>query len=191
MAESKLTIEERHAGDVTVLVLTGQMLLDDEDLAFGKRISDLIDRGCAKIVVDLGGVTYIDSSGVGMIVFQLKTLKQNGGDMKLLHLDQRAESLVGMLKLSSSCSRDLRMRPRGCAASPGRRTGIVGQVRQVRLGGASLETTSQSRPIAGVRASSSSPTGLARFPIDSQRRAAAARMTATQTSMTTVREVLT
>jgi anti-sigma B factor antagonist len=99
MAESKLTIEERHAGDVTILVLTGQMLLDDGDLAFGKRISDLIDRGWAKIVLDLGGVTYIDSSGVGMIVFQLKTLKQNGGDMKLLHLNPRAESLFGMLKL--------------------------------------------------------------------------------------------
>ena len=99
MAESKLTIEERHAGDVTVLVLTGQMLLDDGDLAFGKRISDLIDRGCAKIVLDLGGVTYIDSSGVGMIVFQLKALQQKGGDMKLLHLNPRAESLFGMLKL--------------------------------------------------------------------------------------------
>ena len=99
MAESKLTIEERHAGDVTVLVLTGQMLLDDGDLAFGKRITDLIDRGCAKIVLDLGGVTYIDSSGVGMIVFQLKALQQKGGDMKLLHLNPRAESLFGMLKL--------------------------------------------------------------------------------------------
>ena len=99
MAESKLTIEERHADDVTVLVLTGQMLLDDGDLAFGKRISDLIDRGCAKIVLDLGGVTYIDSSGVGMIVFQLNRLKQKGGDMKLLHLNPRAESLFGMLKL--------------------------------------------------------------------------------------------
>ena len=99
MAESKLTIEERHAGDVTVLILTGQMLLDDGDLAFGKRITDLIDRGCAKIVLDLGGVTYIDSSGVGMIVFQLKALQQKGGDMKLLHLNPRAESLFGMLKL--------------------------------------------------------------------------------------------
>jgi anti-sigma B factor antagonist len=99
MAESKLTIEERPAGDVTVLVLTGQMLLDDGDLAFGKRISDLILRGCAKIVLDLGGVTYIDSSGVGMVVFQQKTLKQHGGDMKLLHLNPRAESLFGMLKL--------------------------------------------------------------------------------------------
>jgi anti-sigma B factor antagonist len=99
MAESKLTIEERHAGDVTVLVLTGQVLLDDGDLAFGKRISELIDRGCAKVVLDLGGVTYIDSSGIGMIVFQQKALKQHGGDMKLLHLNRRAETLFGMLKL--------------------------------------------------------------------------------------------
>ena len=99
MAESKLTIDERQAGDVTVLVLTGQMLLDDGDLAFRKRIHDLIDRRLPKVVVDLGGVTYIDSSGVGMIVFQLKALQQKGGDMKLLHLNPRAESLFGMLKL--------------------------------------------------------------------------------------------
>lgn len=99
MAESRLTIEERHTGDVTVLVLTGQMLLDDGDLHFKKQISDLIDRGCAKIVVDLGGLTYIDSSGVGMIVFQQKALKQTGGGMKLLHLNRRSETLFGMLKL--------------------------------------------------------------------------------------------
>ena len=99
MAESKLTIEERHAGDVTVLVLTGQMLLDDGDLAFGKRIRDLVDRGFKKVVLDLGGVTYIDSSGVGMLVAKLKTLKDNGGDMRLLNLNRRAESLLGMLKI--------------------------------------------------------------------------------------------
>ena len=130
MAESKLTIEERHAGDVTVLVLTGQMLLDDGDLAFGKRISDLIDRGCAKIVLDLGGVTYIDSSGVGMIVFQLKTLKQNGGDMKLLHLNPRAESLFGMLKLLMMFDRfedeAAAVRSFGWAADRDRRAGPSG-----------------------------------------------------------------
>ena len=99
MADSKLTIGERHAGDVTVLVLTGEMLLDDGDLAFRKRIHDLIDRGSAKVVLDLGGLTYVDSSGVGMLVAKLKTLKEHGGDMKLLHLNRRAESLLGMLKL--------------------------------------------------------------------------------------------
>jgi anti-sigma B factor antagonist len=99
MAESKLTIDERQAGDVTVLLLTGQMLLDDGDLAFRKRIHDLIDRGFAKIVLDLGGVTYIDSSGVGMLVAKLKTIREGGGDMKLLNLTRRSESLFGMLKL--------------------------------------------------------------------------------------------
>jgi anti-sigma B factor antagonist len=99
MAESKLAIEERRAGDVTVLVLSGQMLLDDGDLAFGRRIRDLVDRGLVKVVLDLGGVTYIDSSGVGMLAAKLKTLKERGGDLKLVHLNPRAESLFGMLKL--------------------------------------------------------------------------------------------
>lgn len=99
MADSKLTIEERQAEDVTLLVLTGEMLLDDGDLAFRKRIHDLIDRGFAKVVLDVAGLTYIDSSGVGMLVAKLKTLRENGGDMKLLHLTRRAESLLGMLKL--------------------------------------------------------------------------------------------
>jgi anti-sigma B factor antagonist len=99
MAESKLTLEERHTGDVTILILTGQMLVDDGDLAFGRRIRDLVDRGFTKVVLDLGGVTHIDSSGVGMLVAKLKTLKEKGGDMKLLHLNSRAESLFGMLKL--------------------------------------------------------------------------------------------
>lgn len=99
MAESKLTIDERHAGDVTTLLLRGQMLLDDGDLAFGDRIHDLVNRGIAKVIVDLGGVTYIDSSGVGMLVAKLKTLKERGGDLKLVNLSPRAESLFGMLKL--------------------------------------------------------------------------------------------
>jgi anti-sigma B factor antagonist len=53
----------------------------------------------AKVVLDLGDLTYIDSSGVGMLVAKLKTLREKGGDMKLLNLNRRAESLLGMLKL--------------------------------------------------------------------------------------------
>jgi anti-sigma B factor antagonist len=99
MSVSKLAIEERHADGVAVLVLTGEMLLDDGDLAFRKRIHDLIDRGRTKVLLDLAGVTYIDSSGVGMLVAKLKTLKEKGGDMKMLHLSRRAETLLGVLKL--------------------------------------------------------------------------------------------
>ena len=99
MTDSKLAIEERQTGDITVLVLKGQMVLDDGDLAFGRQIRDLVERGAVKVVLDLGDVTYIDSSGVGMLVAKLKTLKERGGDMRLLNLNRRAESLLGMLKL--------------------------------------------------------------------------------------------
>lgn len=99
MAEPKLTIAERQAEDVTVLTLSGQMLLDDGDLAFGRYIRDLVGRGRSRIVVDLAGVTYIDSSGVGMLAAKLKTVRESGGDMRLLHLTRRSQRLFGMLKL--------------------------------------------------------------------------------------------
>ena len=99
MAESKLTIDEREAGDVTILVLSGRMVLDDGDLAIGRRITELLERERRKILLDLFGVTYMDSSGVGMLAFQLKAARESGGDMKLLHLNRRAESLLGMMKL--------------------------------------------------------------------------------------------
>jgi anti-anti-sigma factor len=96
---SKLTITEHEAGDVTVLTLSGQILLDDGDLAFRKRIHELIDRGRAQVVVDMSGVTYIDSAGIGMIAGKLKTLREHGGDMKLANLTTRGQRVFGMAKL--------------------------------------------------------------------------------------------
>lgn len=99
MAASKLTIDERESGDVTILTLTGQMLLDDGDLAFRQRVHDLIDRRRTKILLELGGLTYIDSAGIGMVAGKLKTLREQGGDMKLLHLTTRGQRVFGMAKL--------------------------------------------------------------------------------------------
>lgn len=99
MSDSKLTILEREDGDVTILTLTGQILLDDGDLAIRLRIHDLLDRGRKKILLDMNGVTYIDSAGVGMIAGKLKTVREQGGDMKLLRLSTRGQRVFGMMKL--------------------------------------------------------------------------------------------
>jgi anti-sigma B factor antagonist len=96
---SKLNIAERQVDDVTVLTLVGEMLVDDGDLAFRRRIHDLVDKGRVKIVVDLAGVTYVDSSGVGMLAAKLKTVREKGGDIKLVHLTSRGQRLLGMLKI--------------------------------------------------------------------------------------------
>ena len=99
MAESKLSIVERESGDITILELSGQILLDDGDLAIRQRVHDLADRGRVKLVVNLGAVTYIDSAGVGMLAGKLKTLRERGGDLKQLNLTSRGQRLFGMMKL--------------------------------------------------------------------------------------------
>ena len=100
MTTSKLDIQEHRTGHVTVLVLTGQIVLDDGDLALRKRIHDLLDEGRLQIVLDLGGVTYVDSSGVGMIAGKLKTVRDRGGDLKLLNVTNRSQTLFRMMKLT-------------------------------------------------------------------------------------------
>jgi len=99
---SKLQIAERQVDDVTVLILTGEITLDDGELAFGRRVDDLVlKQGRRKILVDLGGVTYIDSAGVGMMAAELKIVRAKGGALKLLHLVGRSHRLLAMMKLMS------------------------------------------------------------------------------------------
>jgi anti-sigma B factor antagonist len=96
---SKLHITEGEVADVTVLTLRGEMRGDDGDLLFGRHVDDLIKRGRLQIVVNLGGVTNIDSSGVGMMVAELKMVQKQGGEMKLANLTARSHHLLAMLKL--------------------------------------------------------------------------------------------
>ena len=122
MSESKLHIEERPLDDVTLLVLTGEMLLDDGDLVFRRHVHELIDRGRMKVLVDLAGVTYIDSSGVGMMAAKLKTVRDRGGDIRLLRLNTRGHRLFSVAKLhtvfeifndEATAMRSFEHRPRG------------------------------------------------------------------------------
>jgi anti-sigma B factor antagonist len=122
MSDSRLRIEERQTNGVTILVLAGEMLLDDGDLAFRRRIHDLIERGRVQILVDLADVTYIDSSGVGMMAAKLKTVREKGGDMRLIRLNSRGHRLFSVAKLHTAFEifqdeamalRSFELRPRG------------------------------------------------------------------------------
>jgi anti-sigma B factor antagonist len=96
---SKLQIDERQIDDITVLTLRGEITADDGDLVFGRRVDELIKKGQVKIVLNLADVTYIDSSGVGMMVAESKAVYGQGGVMKLAHLSARSHHLLAMLKL--------------------------------------------------------------------------------------------
>ena len=96
---SKLSIAERHVGDVTVLALTGEITLDDGDLLYRRKGHELLEHGRVKILLDLSAVTRVDSAGVGMLVAKLKTVREKHGDVRLLNLTARSYHLLGMMKI--------------------------------------------------------------------------------------------
>jgi anti-sigma B factor antagonist len=99
--ESKLKIGERQVGDVVVLSLTGEISVDDGELKFGRWVDELLNRDQRKILVDLAGVTYIDSAGVGMLVFEYKAVHARGGALKLFGLTAHSHRLLALMKLKS------------------------------------------------------------------------------------------
>lgn len=97
---SRLQIAEHANGDATVLVLTGHITVDDGDLALGRKVDELAANGQVKLILDLGGVDYIDSSGIGMLVAKMNTARRLQGDIKLVKLTRRTQSLLSTLKLA-------------------------------------------------------------------------------------------
>jgi anti-sigma B factor antagonist len=98
---SKLSIVERQVDDVTILVLAGEMLLDDGDLLYGRRIDEVLAAGHVKILLDLADVTYIDSSGVGMLAATLKAARARQGDIRLLRVSSKGQRLLSLLRLKT------------------------------------------------------------------------------------------
>lgn len=94
-----LRIAERIVGDVTILDMTGRLVLDQGDAAFRDHITDLLARGQRQIVLNLQNVSYIDSAGVGVMVAKMLSVRRAGGDMKLLHLTARSNRVMTITKL--------------------------------------------------------------------------------------------
>jgi len=98
-AASKLTIQEHEIDAVTVLKLTGEILLDDGDQVLRAHVHDLMGKGRTKLVVDFADVAYVDSSGVGMLVAKQQTLRKLGGDLRLVHLSPRYQRLLTTMRV--------------------------------------------------------------------------------------------
>lgn len=94
-----MEIAERSAGDVTVLDLTGRMTLGEGDEVLREKVNDLVVQGKKKLILNLGGVPYVDSAGLGEIVRTYTTVSRQGGSLKLLSLTKRITDLLSITKL--------------------------------------------------------------------------------------------
>ena len=93
-----MTIAERQVGSVTVLAPSGKIVLDNTGALKGK-VASLLAAGHKQIVIDLGGVTMIDSSGLGELVSCHTTASREKGAVKLINLGKRTTDLLVMTKL--------------------------------------------------------------------------------------------
>ena len=93
----KLTV--RQVGDVSVVDAAGRLTLGEGSSAFRETIRDLVSKGNKKIVLNLGGVSYIDSSGIGELVSAFTSITNQGGLLKLLSLTKRVQDLLQITKL--------------------------------------------------------------------------------------------
>jgi len=94
-----MVIEERVIGDVTVLDLKGNMTLGEGDELLKDKINSLIHQGQKKLLLNLEGVPYIDSAGLGQIVRTYTTVSRQGGNLKLVNLTKRITDLLSITKL--------------------------------------------------------------------------------------------
>jgi len=94
-----LTINERNAGNVTVLDLSGRITIGEGSVQLRDAVRRLLEQGNKNLLIDLGAVDYVDSSGIGELVSCYTTTKNQGGQLKLLNLTKKIKDLLSITKL--------------------------------------------------------------------------------------------
>jgi anti-sigma B factor antagonist len=95
-----MQIEERQTGEVTVIRVNGDITLNKGgDVLLKDKVQSLLQQGKKKLLLDLGGVSYVDSAGLGQLVQVYATTKNHGGMLKLLNLTKRLKDLLVVSKL--------------------------------------------------------------------------------------------
>ena len=94
-----MKISTRKVEDVTLVDISGQIILGPETGQLRSTVLDLVSRGDKKIILNLAEVSYIDSSGLGELISSYTTVQNKGGQLKLLNLNKKVKDLLLITKL--------------------------------------------------------------------------------------------
>ncbi len=89
----------RQVEDVIVVDLSGRIKLGEGSSVLRDTVKDLLAKGHKKILLNLGDISYIDSSGIGELVSAFTSARNQGGELKLLHLTKKMHDLLQITKL--------------------------------------------------------------------------------------------
>ena len=97
----KMQTSTRQVGGVTIVDVSGRITLGEGNVILREIVRDLAEKGARAIVLNLGEVQYIDSSGVGELVKAHTTIRNQGGQLKLANLNKRVHDLLELTRLSA------------------------------------------------------------------------------------------
>jgi anti-sigma B factor antagonist len=94
-----LKLTNRVVDGITIVDCSGRITLGEGSVVLRDAVKDLLGKGQKKILLNLGDVNYIDSSGIGELVSAYTTVKNQGGELKLLNLTKKVHDLLQITKL--------------------------------------------------------------------------------------------
>jgi anti-sigma B factor antagonist len=94
-----LKSSERQVDGITILDLSGRITLGEGSVVLRDTIREVLGKGQKRILLNLGDVTYIDSSGIGELVSAFTAVRKEGGELKLLNLTKKVHDLLQITKL--------------------------------------------------------------------------------------------
>ncbi|MFB3916022.1 MAG: STAS domain-containing protein [Terriglobales bacterium] len=94
-----MKVSSRQVDGVTIVDLSGRITLGEGSVVLRDTIRELVAKGRKEILLNLGDVTYIDSSGIGELVSAFTTIRNQGGELKLLNLTKKVHDLLQITKL--------------------------------------------------------------------------------------------
>jgi len=89
----------RETGTVTIVDLSGRIALGEGSALLRKTVRDLLESGQTRILLNLGDVNYIDSSGIGELVSGFTAVRNRSGELKLLNLTKKVNDILQLTKL--------------------------------------------------------------------------------------------
>lgn len=96
-----MKIQPRHVGDVVVLDVDGEILGGPDTEAFEAAVQSTLANGGRKVLVNLSGVQWINSTGLGILIAGFTTMQRGGGALKLLNVSERIAGLLAITRLST------------------------------------------------------------------------------------------
>ncbi|MDZ7724944.1 MAG: STAS domain-containing protein [candidate division KSB1 bacterium] len=94
-----MEIKEQLHDDVVVLKLSGEMMGGPDATALNDKLHELIESGNLKVVVDLSLVSWVNSSGLGILIGALTTIRNAGGELVIASVTDRIQRLLQITKL--------------------------------------------------------------------------------------------